>query len=308
MAHWDERDIGDQSGRVAVVTGANSGIGWETARMLAEHGATVVMACRNADKAARAHERLMATHPSGDVSVASLDLSTLISVRTFTDTFLRTHDRLDLLVNNAGVMATPKGTTADGFELQLGTNHLGHFALTSQLIEAIVATDGARVVNVSSLAHTMGRIDFEDLQSERSYSPWRAYNQSKLANLLFTSELQRRLTASGASTLATAAHPGLAATDLQSGVGGFAGALQPLLGPLWRIVAQSARMGALPTVRAAVDPAARGNDYYGPGGIGEYRGHPGRAHRTARALDAVSAALLWELSSELTGEKFLSLD
>jgi NAD(P)-dependent dehydrogenase (short-subunit alcohol dehydrogenase family) len=308
MAKWDETDIGDLAGRVAIVTGANSGIGWEAARMLAQHGAAVVMACRNADKAARAHERLLATHPAGAVSVAPLDLSSLASVRHFAESFGRDHDRLDLLINNAGVMATPKSTTADGFELQLGTNHLGHFALTSQLIEIVTATAGARVVNVSSLAHTMGRIALDDLHGERNYSPWGAYNQSKLANLLFTMELQRRLVASGASTLATAAHPGLAATELQSGVGGIAGALRPVLSPMWRVVAQSARMGALPTVRAAVGRDVNANDYFGPGGIGEYRGHPERARRSARAHDAVTAALLWEASCEMTGEKFLSLD
>jgi NAD(P)-dependent dehydrogenase (short-subunit alcohol dehydrogenase family) len=301
MGDWNEADIPDQTGRVAVVTGANSGIGWPTARALAEHGASVVLACRTRAKADDARERIVEAAPDADVSIVDLDLSSLASVRAAVDEFGAAYDRLDMLINNAGVMATPRSRTADGFEMQFGTNHLGHFALTGLLLATLVDTPGSRVVNVSSLAHRMGRIDFDDLQSDRRYRAWPAYGQSKLANLLFTFELQRRLAAAGVGTLALAAHPGVSNTNLTSSSGGLLNRVAEWSRPLSRFVLQDAGSGALPTLRAAVDPDARGGEYYGPDGFMEYRGHPVKVDSTARAKDAGAARRLWDVSVELTG-------
>src|SRR4051812_34116937 len=279
MAGWTAADMPDQSGRRALVTGANSGIGLEAAKALAEGGARVILACRDVGRGEEAARRI-----EGDVEVRRLDLADLASVRDFAAGL---DGPLDLLVNNAGVMAPPRRTTADGFELQIGTNHLGHFALTGLLLDRLLEGERPRVVTISSGAHRIGRIDFDDLQSERRYRRWQAYGQSKLANLLFAFELQRR---AGLALFSVAAHPGYSATNLQ----GRSLAVFNLL------LAQSAAMGALPTLYAAtmdVPPAA----YIGPGGPGEMRGHPKLVSASAAARDEATAARLWEISERLTG-------
>lgn len=297
---FSESDIGEQRGRVAVVTGANSGIGFETARALAEHGATVVMACRNPEKGEEAAARVRAVAAEGgEVALMALDLADLASVAAFACAVTERFDRVDLLINNAGVMMPKRrGETADGFELQVGTNHLGHFALTGALLGLVRRTPGARVVTVSSLAHRMGQIDFEDLHWTRRYKRMPAYSQSKLANLLFSRELGRRLAAAGADTVSVAAHPGYTATNLQNTVTTF-----KLFNP---VVAQSAARGALPTLLAAVSPGVQSGDYFGPGGPLELRGRPKPAKVSARARDEAVAERLWAVSEELTGVRFLS--
>ena len=307
MDSWTETDIADQTGRVALITGANSGIGWEAARALAQHGAHVVLACRTRSKAEDARQRIVDSNPSGSVSLVDLDLSSLESVRHGSAEVLEGFARLDLLINNAGVMATPQLLTADGFEMQLGTNHLGHFALTGLLMPVLLATPGSRVVNVSSMAHRFGSIDFDDLQSERKYKAWGAYGQSKLANLLFTFELQRRLAATNADTIAVAAHPGISNTNLTASTGGIAGRLAELTKPIGNLFSQSAQMGALPTLRAAVDPAAQGGDYFGPGGFMEQRGHPEKVDSSSKSKDVGAALRLWDVSTQLTGVGFEAL-
>ncbi|MCE7889414.1 MAG: SDR family NAD(P)-dependent oxidoreductase [Sorangiineae bacterium PRO1] len=305
---WGTEAIPPLGGKVAIVTGASSGIGLETARALAHRGARVVLACRNPEKA-RAAEREVKEAAPAPAAVLSLplDLADLASVSAFADTFRDAHATLDLLVNNAGVMATPLQRTADGFEIQLGTNHLGHFALTGRLLDLLLAAPAARIVTVSSSMHRPGRIAFDDLQSERSYRPWRAYQQSKLANLLFTFELQRRL--AGTRAIAVAAHPGYAATQLQV-VGPRArnAALMTWAAGLGnRLFAQSAAMGALPSLYAAAAPGVRGGEFFGPGGLLEMRGHPRRVRPGRRARNEQVAARLWAASVELTGVGYEAL-
>ncbi|OLV15606.1 oxidoreductase [Deinococcus marmoris] len=296
QSDWSETDMPDQSGKVAIVTGANSGLGYETARALAQHGATVVMACRNAQKAEAAAGRILATGPRGKVIPMSLDLGDLDSVRAFADDFKGRFERLDLLVNNAGIMVPPQGETAQGFETQFGVNHLGHFALTAQLIDVLNATPDARVVNLSSIAHRFGKIEFDDLNWKgREYKPMPAYGQSKLANLLFTYELQRRLQAAGKTTVAVAAHPGYAATGLQG-----EGMNDGLMG----LIAQTQEMGALPSMYAATAPGVEGGEFFGPSGLAEIAGHPQRVESNARSHDAETARQLWKASEELTGVPF----
>jgi NAD(P)-dependent dehydrogenase (short-subunit alcohol dehydrogenase family) len=300
----------DLAGVTAVVTGANSGIGFHTTLELARRGADVVLGVRDEARGADALERVLRQVPGARLQVRRLDLGDLASVRAFADA---NAGPLDLLVNNAGVMATPQQRTADGFELQFGTNHLGHFALTGLLLTALQAGSlrggPARVVTVSSVLHRRGRLDRDDLMGERSYSPWRAYGQSKLANLLFMRELQRRLDAGGVRLLSLAAHPGYAATNLQ------------LAGPRMRgsrarevvsrignaLLAQPAERGAWPTLRAATDPGARGGEYYGPGGLAGQRGNPVLVGMTAQAMDVDDAAWLWERSAQLTGVDYRAL-
>jgi NAD(P)-dependent dehydrogenase (short-subunit alcohol dehydrogenase family) len=308
MADWTAASVPDQTGRVALITGANSGIGLEAARVLAGRGAHVVLACRTRSKADAARDSILADHPSADVSIVDCDVSSLASVAAAAADFRGRFDRLDLLINNAGVMATPYERTVDGFELQLATNHLGHVALTAHLLPMLIATSGSRVVNVSSLAHAMGTIDFDDLQSERSYKAWPAYGQSKLANLLFTFELQRRLAAVGADTIAVAAHPGISETNLATSTGGMLGRLMLMARPIARLLSQSAQSGSLPTLRAATDPAVRGGEYYGPSGFMEQRGAPERVDSKPKARDAAVAKRLWDVSVELTGVPFVGLD
>ena len=306
--NWTEESIPDLSDHVFAVTGATSGLGWETARALAQHGAHVLVGGRNESKAAEAIARIDTTGPAGALEPFIVDLGDLDSIQAAAEGVLSTQTRLDGLVNNAGIMWTPYGTTAQGFEQQLGVNHLGHFALTGQLLPLLLQTPGSRVVTVSSLGHRPGRIDFDDLQSEHDYSPYRAYFQSKLANLLFTAELQRRLTAAGSETIAAAAHPGGSSTNLgHESPGGIRGAVLQFGAPVMRHFAQSAAMGALPQLRAATDPDVRGDDYFGPGGFAEQRGHPVRVGRSAAARDTAAAARLWQVSADLTGVDYAPL-
>jgi NAD(P)-dependent dehydrogenase (short-subunit alcohol dehydrogenase family) len=294
---WTEQSIPDQRGRVAVVTGANTGLGFETARALAEHGARVVLAVRDVEKGKQAAARM-----SGDVTVQALDLTSLESVRDAAAELHTKHDSIDLLINNAGVMQPPKQTTKDGFELQFGTNHLGHFALTGLLLDLLLPVPGSRVVTVSSLGHRWGdaAIHFDDLQWDRTYSRTGAYAQSKLANLLFTYELQRRLAPRG-TTVSVAAHPGVANTELVRNTPAVVRLIAPVIGPL---ISQPAAMGALPTLRAATDPAALGGQYYGPGGRGEFRGHPAVVPSSPQSYDRALQQRLWSVSEDLTGVKF----
>ena len=291
---WTAADVPDQAGRTAVITGANSGIGFETARVLAEHGAAVVLACRDAGQAKDAAARIAVTAPQAAVTVVRLDLASLASVREAADEIRASHDTLDLLINNAGLMVPPPGVTADGFELQIGTNHLGHFALTGLLLDRLLPVEGSRVVTVSSNSHRSGRIHVDDLQSAGRVA---GYGQSKLANLLFTYELQRRLAAADARTAALAAHPGTSSTELTRNM---PAALQMANRAIGWTFTQSAQMGALPTLRAATDPAARGGEYYGPGGRFELKGYPRRVQSSARSHDESTQRWLWQESERLT--------
>ncbi|MBB2903061.1 NAD(P)-dependent dehydrogenase (short-subunit alcohol dehydrogenase family) [Kineococcus radiotolerans] len=300
-ANWTARHVPDQSGRVAVVTGANTGLGLETARTLADRGATVVLAVRDVDKGARAAAGLTGNAP-GNVVVQQLDLSSLESIRAAASALRDAHPRIDLLVNNAGVMYTPRQTTRDGFERQFGTNHLGHFALTGLLLERMLPVPGSRVVTVSSTGHRIrAAIRFDDLQGERSYSRAAAYGQSKLANLMFTYELQRRLAAHGTTTVAVAAHPGVANTEL---VRNSPAAVRAAVDRLAPLLTQPAAMGALPTLRAATDPSVLGGQYYGPGGRGEVRGYPRLVTSSPQSYDLADQRRLWAVSQELTGVEF----
>lgn len=300
---WTAADIPDLTGTTAVVTGANSGLGFVTARELARHGAHVVLACRSQVRANAAADALLASVPDADVAVHLLDLADLASVRAFADTLTVTS--LDLLVNNAGVMALPRRTTADGFEMQFGTNHLGHFALTGLLLPRLLRSEHPRVTTVSSNAHKMGKMNFADLQGARRYFRWTAYGQAKLANLLFAYELQRRADAAGAPLSSTAAHPGYASTNLQTASAkltnnSFEEKLNELAN---RVLAQSAEQGALPTLYAATGPVP-GGSYVGPDGFQEFRGHPRVTASNARSHDAGAAARLWAASEELTGVRY----
>ena len=300
---WTADQISDQTGRVAVVTGANSGLGLITARELARAGATVVLACRNTEKGAAALGEITGAVPEAQAELVALDLASLDSVRSFAEQFKRSHDGLDLLINNAGVMAPPRRTTADGFELQFGTNHLGHFALTGLLLGALEGRSGARVVTVSSTAHRMGRINFDDLHGERRYRRWRAYGQSKLANLLFALEFDRRLRAAGSTVSSIAAHPGYAATNLQSAAAPVLDRAVMAVSNL--VFAQDAEVGALSLLFAATEPGLEGGTYVGPSGRSEQRGHPQPEAVPARAaLDEAVAARIWAVSEEATGVHF----
>jgi len=296
---WTPADIPDQSGRRAVVTGANSGLGLIAARELARKGAAVVLACRDQAKGAAALAQVRAAAPGAQAELARLDLGSLDSVRTFAATQA---PPLDLLLNNAGVMAPPRGETADGFELQLGTNHLGHFALTGLLLGALKAAPSARVVTISSNAHQLGRIDFDDLQSRRRYGRWRAYNQSKLANLLFVLELDRRARAAGLPLASVGAHPGYSATNLQFAAPPFADRL--VMRVLNRLLAQSGEDGTLPLLYAATMPGLPGGSYVGPDGRGGWRGKPQLVGTSRRAQDRDTARRLWEVSESLTGVSY----
>lgn len=299
--HWTAADAGDQSGRVAVITGATSGLGLETARVLAQHGATVVIAGRDPARTAAAADRIRAVQ-TGSVEIAELDLASLESVRKAADDLAARFPRLDLLINNAGVMMPPYSLTKDGFELQFGTNHLGHFALTGLLLSSLLAQPGSRVVTVSSNGHRAGRLNFADLQSARHYQKMAAYGRSKLANLMFTYELQRRLSAAGARTIALAAHPGTARTDLARHMPGFAQASMSsrfsALNSWW---VQDSSMGALPTLRAATDPDAIGGTYYGPDGPLQLTGYPVVVTSSTRSHNSEAQRRLWTESEKLTG-------
>jgi NAD(P)-dependent dehydrogenase (short-subunit alcohol dehydrogenase family) len=300
---WTADRIPDQSGRIAVVTGANSGLGLITARELAGKGARVALACRNTEKGDQAQREITSAVPDAETKVFALDLADLASVRSFAEDFTKSHPGLDLLVNNAGVMAPPRRTTKDGFELQIGTNHLGHFALTGLLLGMMEGREDARVVTVSSGAHRMGRINFDDLQGERRYFRWTAYGQSKLANLMFALELDRRLQAAGSTVKSLAAHPGYAATNLQSAAAPIVDRLVMKVSNL--VIAQNAEVGALSVLFAATEPGLEGGTYVGPDGIGEQRGYPQpNAAISSAARDLDAAARLWDVSEKLTGVQF----
>ena len=293
--NWTIDDIPDQTGRIAVVTGASAGLGAETARVLALKGARVIMAVRNTAKGEGVADAIRAAHPEVRVEVQRLDLASLASIKRFAQGTRTRLTRLDLLVNNAGVMTPPQGQTEDGFELQFGTNHLGHFALVGHLLPLLEATEGARLVVLSSMAHRFGKLDFDDLNwRHRRYKASRAYGDSKIANLHFAKELARRLGGNGPRV--TAAHPGWSDTELQrhSGMAKFFN----------RLFAQSVDMGALPTLRAAFDPAAQPGDYFGPRGFMEMNGAPVKVDIHARARDADAAKRLWAVSEKLTGVSY----
>ncbi|KUM81185.1 oxidoreductase [Streptomyces curacoi] len=306
MSGWTAHDIPDQSGRVAVVTGANSGLGYVTARELARKGARVVLACRSEVRGAAAVERLVSEVRGADVELTRLDLGDLGCVREFATAF--PYGRLDLLVNNAGVMAVPYGTTADGFETQFGVNHLGHFALTGLLLPALLGTPGARVVTVSSPLHALSTIDLHDLNSERRYRRWLAYARSKTANLLFTHELARRLAAREADVVAAAAHPGYAATNLQTAGPRMAGrrGSEWFMRSATRLLAQSAEAGALPVLYAATAPDVRPDSFTGPSFV-HWRGSPAPCRRAPWTVDDRAGELLWEASQRLTGVAYEAL-
>ena len=306
MSKWTTERIPDQAGRTAVVTGANSGLGLVTARELARAGARVVATAREKSKAESARETITADVPGAEVVPRVLDLADLDSVRAFAGELGRERPKLELLVNNAGVMMTPRQTTADGFELQLGTNHLGHFALTGVLLDLLTKGDDARVVTVTSIEHRPGRIDFDDLQSERDYSPRGAYQRSKLANAVFGLELDRRLRAAELPIKSMLAHPGYSATNLQ--LSGPRGPMKALLMVTNKLIAQDVEQGALPQLYAATAPDVEAGAFYGPDGFRETRGHPTRVRTAGRARDAEVARRLWEVSEELTGVRYLSGD
>jgi NAD(P)-dependent dehydrogenase (short-subunit alcohol dehydrogenase family) len=302
--NWTTDNIPDLSGKVIIVTGANSGIGFEAAKELARKGGYTILACRSMEKGQDAAQRIRTEVPQAPLEPMVLDLASLNSVRAFAENFMAAHNRLDLLINNAGIMWVPQGKTEDGFENQFGTNHLGHFALTGLLIELLTKTPGARVVNISSVGHRAGVMDFDNLMFEKGeYGRHPAYGRSKLANLLFTYELQRRFDTADVNVIATAAHPGGSSTNLSRHVEGrwyFR-----LLRPLMEWMSQSAAMGALPTLRAATDPNAKGGDYYGPDGFYESRGYPVLVESSAASHSQVDAQRLWEVSQELTAVRFL---
>jgi NAD(P)-dependent dehydrogenase (short-subunit alcohol dehydrogenase family) len=292
--HWTDRDVPGQQGRVAVVTGANTGLGFETAKVLAERGATVVLAVRDVDKGKQAAARFGA---NADVTVQQLDLASLESVRAAAADLHATLPKIDLLINNAGVMYPPRQTTRDGFELQFGTNHLGHFAFTGLLLDLLLPVEGSRVVSLGSVAHRFGAaIHFDDLQWENSYNRFAAYGQAKLANLMFAYELQRRLAPHG-TTASIAAHPGVARTELMRNSPAVVRVFAPLSG-------HSAERGALPILRAATDPGALGGQYYGPDGLGGFRGYPEVVVSSPQSYDVAIQQRLWTVSEELTGVKF----
>jgi NAD(P)-dependent dehydrogenase (short-subunit alcohol dehydrogenase family) len=301
MTKWTTTDIPDQSGRTAVITGANTGLGYETASALAAKGAHVVLAVRNPDKGDAAATLIRRRTPDADVAVQELDLTSLDSIRAAADRLRAEHDTIDLLINNAGVMFTPRSTTKDGFELQFGTNHLGHFALTGLLIDRLLAARGSRVVTVSSAGHRFARhgIRFDDLQWEKDYSRVGAYGQAKLANLMFTYELQRRL--QGTNTIAAAAHPGGSNTELARNTPFAIRTVFNIVGPL---LTQPADMGALPTLRAATDPAVIGGQYFGPDGFAEQRGYPKVVASSGVSHDSEAQRRLWAVSEQLTGVTF----
>ncbi|MFG2876373.1 oxidoreductase [Streptomyces sp. NPDC048337] len=307
MPGWNATNIPDQRGRTAVVTGANSGIGYVAARELARRGASVVLACRSAARGRAAATRLHGEVPGAEAEFAELDLADLASVREFAKAFGERHAALDLLINNAGVMALPYGRTADGFETQFGVNHLGHFALTGLLLPRLrAAASGARIVTVSSGFHALGNIDLDDLAFERGYRRWIAYGRSKTANLLFTHELSRRFTAAGSTLVAAAAHPGYASTNLHAGATADGGTLYARGVALANdVIAQPATGGALPTLYAATAPGVRQDAFIGPR-FG-WRGAPARSWRAKWTLDDTSGERLWSASEKLTGVSYGSL-
>lgn len=299
MYKWTPERIGELKGKRIIITGASHGIGFEAARVLASKGADIVMAVRNTEKGEKAASKIAIVNGHKQVSVMHLDLADLESVRKFADDFLTRYDRLDVLINNAGVMIPPYKRTKDGFELQFGTNYLGHYALTARLLPLLQATPLSRVVSLSSIAARRAKIHFDNLDGSKGYSPMKFYRQSKLANLLFALELQNKLERSGSSTISVACHPGISATNLLSrGSGRETGKLMKML---MRIVAQTAENGALPTLYAATHPDLRGGEFIGPDGPGNTKGYPVLTNDSARLYNPDLAAKLWEVSETLTG-------
>ena len=301
--NWTVENIPDLSGKIIVVTGGNSGLGFESVKAFASKGAEVVLASRSMEKGEVAREEILKTVPSGKILVMQLDLGDLDSIKNFVSAFKHNYKKLNVLLNNAGIMTTPYFTTKDGFEGQLGTNHLGHFALTGLLVDLLLKTEGARIVNVSSGAHKRGEMDFHNLMFEngQDYSPMKAYGRSKLSNLLFTYELQRKLEAAKRDTIATAAHPGIAMTNLARHLEGKF--LFKIMSPLFKMMAQDQAMGALPQIRASVDPEVKGSEYYGPDGKREFKGYPVVVPSNEASHNTGDAAKLWEESEKLTGVK-----
>jgi NAD(P)-dependent dehydrogenase (short-subunit alcohol dehydrogenase family) len=303
---WTTADLPALTGKTVLITGANSGLGYEAALALAGKGAQVLLACRDQGKGAAAVAQIRSAHPQAAVELVPLDLASLADIRRCAAAVGAAHPRLDVLMNNAGVMALPQRATADGFEMQIGTNHFGHFALTGLLLERLLAAPAGRIVTLSSGAHRAGRMRFDDLHFKTGYGPWTAYGQSKLANLLFTYELQRRLAAAGATAISVAAHPGYAATNLQAAGPRMTGsALKERIMEIGNtLFSQSAAMGALPQLYAATAPDVRGGAYYGPDGLAELWGHPRIVTSNARSQDVAAAQRLWALSEELTGVRY----
>jgi NAD(P)-dependent dehydrogenase (short-subunit alcohol dehydrogenase family) len=301
---WTGEAIGSQAGKTVLITGANSGIGYQAARELARHGAKVLLGCRSAAKGQAARERILSERPGAQVGgaqleVVELDIASLASIRSFATVFVGSGARLDLLVNNAGVMALPaRELTADGYERQFGTNHLGHFALTGLLMPALLAAAAPRVVTVASLAHRNGKMEWDNLQGERRYSPWGAYNASKLANILFARELDRRARETGSRLVSVAVHPGISATNIASYGTDLKTRVFRLFGPL---AVQSDAKGALPTLYGATAPEVRGGEYIGPDGFGEMGGYPKVVQPRAQALNEQDGRRLWSVSEALTG-------
>jgi NAD(P)-dependent dehydrogenase (short-subunit alcohol dehydrogenase family) len=299
---WTSADIPDQRGRTAVITGANTGIGFETAKLLAERGATVVLACRNPDRAAGAAARITATAPHATVRMLGLDLASMASIRAAAERLRADHPRIDLLINNAGGVRRRYAVTEDGFEQTLATNHLGPFAFTGLILDRLLTVPGSRVVTVSSIGHRRGRINFDDLQSTHGYAYQHAYFQAKLANLMFTYELHRRLAAAGVPTIAVAAHPGNARTEFGREMPlPVRVMMRPQLRMLTWWLLQSPQRSALAPMRAAVDPDARGGEYYGPPGRAQFTGNPARVESSERSHDAAAQRRLWQESARLTG-------
>lgn len=294
---WNSDNISSQQGKVFVVTGGNSGVGFATVNILAAKGATVVLACRNLDKGNAALSRIHAATPDADVAVEQLDLASLASVKAFAQRMTSLYQRLDVLINNAGVMAPPQGHTEDGFEIQLGTNYLGHFALTGHLLPLLWQTPNARVVTLSSIAHWFGRIDFDNLNAERNYAKWPAYCQSKLADLVFAYELQRRFARAGAPVISVGAHPGGTRSDL-----GRHSALSKLM---MNLLLQPAEIGALPSLMAAIEPSVKGGDYVGPGDLLTLKGLPTVQKSSALSHDPALAVRLWDAAQKLTTLAYL---
>ena len=293
---WTTDNIPDQAGRVVIVTGSNSGIGYEAAKVLAEKHAQIIIAVRSLEKGEAARTTILASTPEAKVTVSQLDLANLQSVKLFSEKFHQQFNRLDILINNAGIMIPPYSKTVDGFESQMGTNHLGHFALTSLLYDLLSNTPGSRVTNVSSNAHNMGKLDFDDLQWEsRKYVPFKAYGDSKIANLYFTFGMARRLEQADSQVMATAAHPGLTQSNLTK---------SKILRGINQVIAENAFMGALPTLMAATETSAKNGDYFGPSGWSEWRGYPKLVHGNKLSRDEDLAKKLWDISENLTGVKF----
>ena len=301
---WTTDEMPDLKGKVMVVTGGNSGIGFESVKAFARKGAEVVLASRSTEKGELAKKEILQTVSEGNIQVMQLELDDLESVKSFAAEFRKHYQRLDVLLNNAGIMMSPYFKTKDGFEGQFGTNHLGHFALTGLLMETLMKTKGSRIVNVSSGAHKRGEMDFENLQFEdgREYSPMKAYGRSKLANLLFTYELQRKLESAQRQTIAVAAHPGVARTNLGRYMEGKM--MYKLFYPVFKWISQDQAMGALPQIRASVDPNVKGGEYYGPDGRSEMKGFPVLVQSNEASHNLGDATRLWEVSEKLTGVKF----